>query len=85
MSMTVTSSALAAGLDGMRAAQTKLDSHAHRIANAQTAAETPASPSIDGLAEDLVGERMSLYHFAANLRTVQTQDHLLGTLLDIRA
>lgn len=37
------------------------------------------------LAEDRAAQRMSLYSFSANLRTVQTQDALLGTLLDVRA
>ena len=35
--------------------------------------------------EDLVGQRVALYSFAANLRTVQTQDEMLGTLLDTQA
>lgn len=33
---------------------------------------------------DLVGQRVSLYSFAANLKTVQTQDKLLGALLDTK-
>lgn len=37
------------------------------------------------LAEDLVGQRMSLYSFAANLKTVQTHDDMLGALLDTKA
>ena len=37
------------------------------------------------LADDLVGQRMSLYSFAANLKTVDTQDQMLGTLLDTQA
>lgn len=37
------------------------------------------------LAEDLVEQRMSLYSFSANMRTVETEDRMLGTLLDIRA
>jgi flagellar hook-associated protein FlgK len=41
--------------------------------------------SVEDLPEDLVGQRMSLYSFAANLKTVQTQDDMLGALLDIRA
>jgi hypothetical protein len=109
MSMSVTpgSSATAIGLSGMRAAQLKLDSHAHNVANVQTpdfkrqvttqtarpdtggvdaqiARETEASAPFDRLADDLVGQRMSLYSFAANLRTVQTEDRMLGTLLDTK-
>jgi flagellar hook-associated protein FlgK len=37
------------------------------------------------LAEDIVEQRVSLYSFTANLRTVQTQDAMLGALLDVRA
>ena len=37
------------------------------------------------LAEDLVDQRMSLYSFAANLKTVETEDQMLGTLLDTQA
>jgi hypothetical protein len=43
------------------------------------------SAPFDRLADDLVGQRMSLYSFAANLRTVQAEDRMLGTLLDARA
>ncbi|MES2843326.1 MAG: flagellar basal body rod protein [Pseudomonadota bacterium] len=110
MSMSVTSgtSAAAIGLSGMRAAQLKLDSHAHNVANVQTpdfrrqvttqtavpdlggvdaqiGREAEVSAPFDRLAEDLVGQRMSLYSFAANLRTVQTEDRMLGTLLDTQA
>jgi len=52
--------------------------------------ETTAS-SADGTGlsaspvDDLVGQRVSLYSFAANLKTVQTQDDMLGTLLDTKA
>lgn len=108
MSITPSSSASAIGLSGMRAAQLKLDSHAHNVANVQTpdfrrqvttqtarpdaggvdtqtARETGVSAPFDRLADDLVGQRMSLYSFAANLRTVQTEDRMLGTLLDTQA
>jgi flagellar hook-associated protein FlgK len=37
------------------------------------------------LADDVVNQRISLYSFAANLKTVQTQDDMLGTLLDTKA
>ena len=37
------------------------------------------------LAEDMVAQRMSVYSFAANLRTVETQDRVLGALLDAKA
>lgn len=48
----------------------------------------PLAQGSDGfnrLAEDMVTQRVSLYSFAANLRTVQTQNTMLGTLLDVRA
>ena len=53
--------------------------------DAQIGREAVASAPFDRLAEDLVGGRMSLYSFAANLRTVQTHDRMLGTLLDVQA
>jgi flagellar hook protein FlgE len=37
------------------------------------------------LTDDLVEQRVSLYSFAANLRTVQTEDQMLGALLDTKA
>lgn len=108
MSVTSSSPAAAIGLSGMRAAQLRLDSHAHNVANAQTpdfrsqvtvrtarpdsggvdaqiGRKAGVSPPMDRLADDLVGERQSLYSFAANLRTVQTEDRMLGALLDVRA
>ena len=108
MSVTPSSSATAIGLSGMRAAQLKLDAHAHNVANVQTpefrrqvttqtaqpgsggvdtqmAREPGVSAPFDRLADNLVGQRMGLYSFAANLRTVQTEDRMLGTLLDTRA
>ena len=102
-------SASAIGLSGMRAAQTRLDTAAHNVANAQTPGfrrhrvEQTAVPQAGGvetqvlrenaaqagdlahLAEDLVAQRMSLYSFAANLKTVQTEDRMLGSLIDRRA
>lgn len=86
LSITSGSSATAMGLSGMRAAQLKLESHAHNVANVQTPDfKRQVSAPLDGLADDLVGQRISLYSFAANLRTVQTEDRMLGTLLDARA
>ena len=86
LSITSGSSATAMGLSGMRAAQLKLDSHAHNVANVQTPDfKRQVSAPLGGLADDLVGQRISLYSFAANLRTVQTEDRMLGTLLDARA
>ncbi len=102
-------SATAIGLSGMRAAQTRLDTAAHNLANAQTPGfrrhrvEQTSVPETGGvqtqvqrenavqsgdlahLAEDLVAQRVSLYSFAANLKTVQTEDRMLGSLVDRRA
>lgn len=111
MSIAATTPA-AIGLSGMRAAQLRLDTSAHNVANAQTpgfqrqAVTQSARPGLGGvdaqveretngnaapggdfahLAEDLVAQRMSVYSFADNLRTVETEDRMLGTLLDTRA
>lgn len=112
MSLPALSSASAAtGLSGMRAAQLRLDTSAHNVANAQTpgfqrqavtqtaqpglggvdaqlgqaAADPSASGDFSHLADDMVEQRMSVYSFAANLRTIETQVRMLGTLLDTRA
>lgn len=37
------------------------------------------------LAEDLVGGKLALYSFAANLKVVKTEQEMLGTLFDQRA
>ena len=37
------------------------------------------------LAEDMVGGKMALYSFAANLQVVKTGQEMLGTLFDQRA
>ncbi|PKO77809.1 MAG: flagellar basal body rod protein [Betaproteobacteria bacterium HGW-Betaproteobacteria-15] len=106
------SSAAAIGLSGMRAAQQRLDTSAHNVANALTpgfqrqVVTLSAQPGLGGvdtqtgrasetfpaagddfghLAEDMVAQRMSVYSFAANLRTVETQDRVLGALLDAKA
>jgi flagellar basal body rod protein FlgB len=106
------SSATAIGLSGMRAAQQRLDTSAHNVANALTpgfqrqVVTQAAQPGLGGvdaqtgrapeaasagegdfghLAEDMVAQRMSVYSFAANLRTVETQDRVLGALLDAKA
>lgn len=102
-------SASAIGLSGLRAAQTRLDTSAHNVANAQTPgfqrhsvqqtavagqggvqtqvqrepAEQPGDLST--LAQDLVEQRMALYSFAANLKTIETEDRMLGSLLSTRA
>ena len=114
MPISPASSVSAIGLSGMRAAQQRLDTHAHNIANlatpgfqrqtvVQTAqpgtggvntavrqAATASGPADEAgfgahLAQDLIGQRVSLYSFAANLKTVQTQDDMLGALLDTQA
>ncbi len=102
-------SATAIGLSGLRAAQTRLDTTAHNVANAQTpgfrrhTVQQTAVPERAGvqtqvvredaeqagdlghLAEDLVEQRMALYSFAANLKTIETEDRMLGSLLDAQA
>ncbi|TNF58196.1 MAG: flagellar basal body rod protein [Burkholderiales bacterium] len=114
MSLPITSgtSVLGTALSGMRAAQLRLDSSAHNVANVQTPdfrrqvvtqSARPDQGGVDArverepagaatgtegfgrLAEDLVGQRLSLYSFEANLRTVQAHDRMLGALLDTKA
>ena len=40
---------------------------------------------LNRLADAIVEQRTSLYSFAADLRTVQTQHAMLGSLLDVQA
>lgn len=51
----------------------------------QKTAAIEAGEGMGSLIDDVVGERMSLYTFEANLQTVKTQDRILGTLLDTTA
>jgi flagellar hook-associated protein FlgK len=39
----------------------------------------------ENLAEDLVEQKLASYSFKANLRVIQTQDEMLGTVLDAHA
>jgi hypothetical protein len=111
MTMSITSATFT-GVSGMRAAQLRLDTSAHNVANAltpgfnrqlvtqtaqpglggvnaqverETEAASMAGAPFGRLAEDLVEQRMSVYSFAANLRTVETHDRILGALLDTMA
>lgn len=43
------------------------------------------SPDLGNLAEDMVTQKMAVYNFAANLRSVETEDRVLGALLDAKA
>ncbi|HMN94271.1 MAG TPA: flagellar basal body rod protein [Hydrogenophaga sp.] len=111
MSLPITSG-MSPALSGLRAAQLRLDSSAHNVANLQTpdfrrqevtqSARTghggvdarvgheatrppPGAQGFGRLAEDLVGQRISLYSFKANLNTLKAHDRMLGALLDTRA
>lgn len=102
-------SATAIGLSGLRAAQTRLDTTAHNVANAQTpdfrrhaVQQTPVAETggvqtqvvredteqaapVGHLVQDLVEQRVAFYSFAANLKTIETEDRMLGALLDRKA
>lgn len=114
MSLPITSGASAIGtaLSGLRAAQLRLDSSAHNVANVQTpdfrrqgvtqsarpghggvdarveheaTSPPPGAQGFGRLAEDLVGQNISLYSFKANLSTLKAHDRMLGALLDTQA
>lgn len=51
------------------------------VATSVTQAPAPASD----LAADMVGQKLALYSFKANLRTLQVEHEMLGTLLDLKA
>ena len=44
-----------------------------------------AAQAGDALAEDIVGQMLAGYAFKANLLTLQTNDRMLGSLLDLKA
>lgn len=102
-------SASAIGVSGLRAAQTRLDTAAHNLANAQTPGfrrhvvqqsalpgtggvqtqvlreASPQSGDLARMAEDLVEQRVALHGYAANLKTIETEHRMLGSLLDASA
>lgn len=92
------------GLSGLNAAQLRLDSAAHNIANSQTPgfrrqqvvqqalpeggvqADIAASTQTGGSLEaDIVEQVSAAYSYKANLRTLQVQDEVLGSWLDVTA
>ncbi|KQU80752.1 MULTISPECIES: flagellar basal body protein [unclassified Rhizobacter] len=92
------------GLSGLNAAQLRLDSAAHNIANTQTAGFrrqqvvqqarpeggvqadiAPPAESGGSLEADIVDQMSAAYSYKANLRTLQVQDEVLGSLLDATA
>lgn len=85
------------GLAGMSNALARVDAGARQVAASTRRVQeqaaglpTPSDPvmpvahdrALDDLASGLIGQRLGQHLFAANLRTVQTADRLLGTLLD---
>lgn len=52
-------------------------------AEVRVAGETSAGHA--DLATDLVEQRLALYSFEANLRSVRTADAMLGALIDVKA
>jgi flagellar hook protein FlgE len=92
------------GLTGLNAAQLRLDSAAHNVANLNTEGfkrqtvtqeELPHQGGTRAsvgrsdqegvvLEQELVDQISAAYAYKANLKTVQTQDEVLGTLLDMR-
>lgn len=49
------------------------------------AAVSGEAGDMNRLADDMVGGKMALYSFAANLQVVKTEQDMLGTLFDQRA
>jgi flagellar hook protein FlgE len=85
---------------GLDAARLQLDAAAGGVAHALsgasgrrgseqvgTEARIEQARNVDArsLASDLVTQKSALYAIKANLRTLQTQDKMIGTLLDLRA
>ena len=49
-----------------------------------TSFQLAAAPG-DGLAEDMVAQRVALYDFKASMQVFKTEQDMLGSLLDLRA
>jgi flagellar hook-associated protein FlgK len=56
---------------------------------AQIVKESPSVSALGAdqgrLADDMVAQHMGVYNFAANLRSVEAEDRVLGSLLDAKA
>jgi len=63
----------------------ELASNATQVGGGVTTSLSSATVPGDALAGDIVAQRVALYDFKANMRVVQTQQDMLGTLLDLRA
>ena len=89
------------GSSGLQAAQLRLDASANNVANVNTpgyrrqaVARTPAlSATVEregnekgvALEQEAVEQMSATYAFKASLQTLKTQDHMLGSLLDVKA
>ena len=65
---------------GLQAAQLRLDSAAHNVANMNTSGFKRQT-----VTQEAVEQMSATYAFKANLQTIKTQDAMMGALLDIRA
>ena len=68
------------GSSGLQAAQLRLDSAAHNVANMNTAGFKRQT-----VAQEAVEQMAATYAYKANLQTIKTQDEMMGALLDVRA
>jgi flagellar hook protein FlgE len=75
---------------GLQAAQMQMHVAAHNIANAQTSgfqrqAAGLQAPAGAELVQDVVQQVAAMYTFQANVLTLQTQQKMLGSLVDTLA
>ncbi len=63
----------------------RMDFARQASATDRAAAAWQASPALGDMSSNLVEQMSALYDFKANIRVVQAQDEMLGTLLDARA
>lgn len=51
----------------------------------QPASAVQSTAEVDHMPDDMVAQKMAVYNFAANLRSVEAEDQMLGSLLDTKA
>ncbi|WP_280154101.1 flagellar basal body rod protein [Piscinibacter sp. XHJ-5] len=70
---------------GLNAALFRLDAAAGSVARASVRQDVQGAGTTEDLADDLVQQVVAAYAFKANLKVIQTQQDMLGSLLDVTA
>ena len=78
------SSLLQQGLQGMLKSSREMTRSAHDIARAGTQIQGPETATLD-IAEPMINMKIEQHIFDASAKVVKSADHMIGTLLDIKA